>query len=188
MSAPLALSAFNVQLDIQLPYPVRVQAGIDSKSGDFSAQAVAALMDMLTEIADREKLKWKLAEKQELLRTNREMLSTGTFEKQIDTLRNQRAKFDADISQKWLNTSHRGEPKMSGAQKTQMEAFETQILQVEKARADVQTGIPLTLWQIDCLYARIAGQAEPPMPEEVAAVLTRIEMPEDVGFTPQLVA
>lgn len=182
----IELPALNIQLRMAAPYDVVLTTGMPA--GEMDAQRVGEVMDMLTEVAEREKLKGELASLRQVLRRNRDMLASGTFEKQIAEIRSQRAKFDADISQKWVNTSHRGEPKMSGAQKTQMDQFEAQIGQALKAKQDVENGIPLTLWQIDCLCARIAGQPEPPMPEEVAALMMQLEMPEDVGFTAPIAA
>lgn len=186
MSLPIELPVLNIQLRMAAPYDVVLTTGMPA--GEMTAETVGHVMDMLTEVAEREKLKGELAALRALLRRNREMLSTGTFDKQVDELRRQRASLDANISEKWVNSSRRGDLKLSGAQKTQMEEFDKQIGQALKAKQDVENGIPLTLWQIDCLYARIAGEAEPPMPEEVAALMGQIEMPEDVGFTPSFAA
>lgn len=180
------LSGLNIQLRLQSPYDIVLTTGISPSA--FSAAEIGSVMDMLTEVAEREKLKGELASLRQRLRRNQEMLASGTFERNISELRAQRAKFDADISQKWVNTAHRGEPKLSGAQKTQMDEFEKQIGQALKAKQDVANGIPLTLWQIDCLCARIAGEREPPMPEEVRAVMPQLEMPEDVSFNPPIAA
>ena len=49
-------------------------------------------------------------------------------------------------------------------------------------QADLIMGIPLTEYQIDCLYARIVGQPVPEMPEAVARALHNIDLPEDVSI------
>lgn len=182
----IELPALNIQLRMTAPYDVVLTTGMPA--GEMSVETVGQVMDMLTAIAEREKLKGELIAHQNLLRRNREMLANGVFDRNIAELRAQRAKFDADISEKWVTSARRGETKLSGAQKTQMEEFEKQIVQALKAKQDVENGIPLIEWQIDCLYARIAEEDEPPMPDEVAAIMPQIGLPEDVGFTPPIAA
>lgn len=186
---PITLSGMNIQLRLQAPFDIVLTAGIgETAGGSFSTASIAEVMDMLTGVAEREQLKGEIASLKAMLRRNKEMLRSGTFERQVAELRRQRAEYDAGISERWVASSRRGDSKLTGAQKTAMEKFEEQIKQALKAKQDVENGIPLTEWQIDCLYARIAGQAEPPMPEAVLAAMSQIEMPEDVGFTAPIAA
>jgi hypothetical protein len=137
---------------------------------------------MLTRIAEREQLKGELMSLKASLRRNKEMLASGKFSRDIDELRAQRADYDKQGTASWVQSGKRGERKPTGTEKTKFAEFDRQIAQVEKAKKDVETGIPLTEWQIDCLYARIHGQPEPPMPEWVLALMPQIELPEDVSF------
>jgi hypothetical protein len=184
VSEEVALSGLTIQLRLQTPYDIVLHAGVEKDS----PTKVADVMDMLTAIAEREQLKGELRDKKALLRRNMDMLISGVFERNVLELRRQRAEYDSHISAAWVSSSRRGEQKLTGKQKTDMDAFEKQIEGALKARKDVENGIPLTEWQIDCLHARIAGYPEPPMPEALLAVLPEIELPEDVSFTPPIAA
>jgi hypothetical protein len=175
----VSLTGMNIQLRLQTPYDLVLTAGVDK---DFDAAGIAGVMDMLTAVAEREQLKGELMSLKVVLRRNKEMLASGKFARDIGEMRSQRYEYDKDISASWVASSKRGKAEMNGQQKTKMAEFDKQIEQIEKAKRDVENGIPLTEWQIDCLHARIAGQPEPPMPERVLALMPQIELPEDVGF------
>ena len=185
MSLPIELPALNIQLRMTAPYDVVLTTGMPA--GEMSARTVGLVMDILTEVAERERLKGELASLRTALRRNEEMLSTRSFEKQVAEIRRQRAQYDAGISALWVNSARRGDPKMNEKQRGDMAKFEQQIEQIQKAKLDVENGLLLMMWQIDCLAARITEQAEPPMPEEVKAALADLDV-EEIGFTPSIAA
>jgi hypothetical protein len=175
----VSLTGMNIQLRLQTPYDLVLTAGVDK---NFDKAGIFGVMDMLTEVAEREQLRGELMSLKIVLRRNKELLATGKFDRDIDKIRSQRAEYDKDISASWVASSKRGRAEMNGQQKTKMAEFGKQIEETEKTKRDIENGIPLTEWQIDCLFARINGQAEPPMPERVLALMPQIELPEDVSF------
>lgn len=175
----VSLTGMNIQLRLQTPYDLVLTAGVDK---DFDADGIYGVMDMLTKVAAREQLKGELMSLKAALRRNRDLLAGGKFESDITEVQRQRAEYDKEISASWVVSGKRGTRQMNGAQKTKLSEYDQRIEQIIKAKRDISNGIPLTEWQIDCLYARIHEQPEPPMPERVLALMPQIDLPEDVGF------
>jgi hypothetical protein len=205
MNATVKLNGMRIQMAMKVPQDCVFEVGIDR---EFDAGDIAAVMDMLTDVAARETLKQELAAKRELLRSNRERLATKEFDQQLaalkeattrelDELRENRDVFDRSISERWASSERRGARRLTGPQQTKLAEFDKLIAeklaefdiktkQNREAKREVEKGIPLTEWQIDCLYARISGQPEPAMPEEVRTIVEKLDMParpEDVGFS-----
>lgn len=176
----VALNGMTIQLRLQAPHDLVFSVGIDK---DFAIDNINQVMDMLTAVADREKLKGQLAELQRQLQSNIERVQTRSFERDIAALRRQRAEFDMLRNVTHIDRGRRGEaPKVTAADKTKYAEFDRQIQVLEKARDDVKAGIPITQYQIDCVYARISGQPVPEMPEEVRRLVQSLDLPEDVSI------
>lgn len=179
MSDEIELSGMTVQLRLQTPYDIVLHAGVPKA---FSAEQVNGLMDMLTDVAEREQLKGRLREARARQRSNRERLASATHDRQLDELRRQRAAYDVRMARHWVESERRGEPKLTARQQSDMEKYNQQIAEQEKLKRDLEAGVVLGDWQIDCLYAQLARQPEPPMPDEVRAVIQQLDMPEDVSL------
>jgi hypothetical protein len=155
---------------------------------DCDDSSLHELIDRMTRAVDREKLKARAVDLRDQLRRNRELLTTGKFDKDIAALQRQRADLDKIHAVRFVAGNRRGEHKPSTRQVTELAKFDQQIEMIAKARADLIQGLPITEYQLACLEAQIAGQPEPAMPEEVEIALMSIELPEEVSFSQGKVA
>jgi len=157
-------------------------------SNDCDDASLHELLDRMTHAVDREKLKGRATELRDTMRSNRELLQTKKFEKDISELQRQRADADKIHAARFVASNRRGEHKPSGRQATELAKFDQQIELLTKARTDVINGLEIDGHKLACMEAELAGQPEPPMPEAVKIALMSIELPEDVSFSQSVAA
>jgi len=179
MSDPISLTGVNIQLRLQTPYDLVLTAGVDK---EFTPQSLGLVMDLLTGVAEREQLKGEIMSLKTAMRRNKEILEKGDFERSIAKFRADRAEMDKQISADWVRRSRRGAVELSGSQKQALSEFDKQIKTAEHGLRDLKTGLIVSQYQLDCMYARLAGESEPEMPDNVRAALAVIELPDPQDF------
>lgn len=176
----IALNGMTIQLRLATPHDLVFSVGLDKEA---SSAKINEIMDMLTEVADREKLKGELERKRQELQSAILAVQSRKFERAIEQKRRERADYDMARKAAHLQSGRRGEiPRITGADKTKYVEFDQQIQLLETARRETADTIPMTQYDIDCLYARIAGQPVPEMPENVRRLVQNLDLPESVGF------
>ena len=141
---------------VERPFPVsglQIQMRVGNQNADLVFSTVIdsscddssmfELLDRMTRVVDREKLKREKADLEASLRANRERLLAGQFDKEIDRLRRQRADLDKSNVAKFVAGNRRGEYKPSGRDRTEYAKFDQRIEVCFKAKYDLEHGIPL---------------------------------------------
>lgn len=143
---------------------------------------ICALLDRMTGAVDREKLKAEAAKKREELRSTHARLREGFYDRAVAQARRDLAEVDKITSLEGLARNRRTQTAPRGHDKTAREQAERNVATALRMRDEVTRTLPLLQYQLDCLECRIAGADEPQPTDEVKAVISSLDLPEDTSF------
>jgi hypothetical protein len=142
---------------------LQFQCAIDPDGG---LSALNGVLDMLSLAAEREGWKAQLAEKRQALKIAEQQ--DGLIAKQIEKLTRERAAQFASFQVRHQARGRRADFALNEAQQRALEQYDAQIAAHRENQKNFHADRPMILWEIDCLVARIAGEAEPEAPQAAA--------------------
>jgi hypothetical protein len=170
VETPLAVGGLGIQHRVILrpnKADLLFSVAIDSTA---AREDIYLLMDTISAVADRERLKTELVEKQEALRVAKEQPEAALRE--VARLEAQRAGFIA--SHETMRENRRLPWKPNEKQRQALEQFDAQIEGAKLSRKSFMHDIPVIEWEIVSLEARIAGREPPERPAEIVDAMQEI--------------
>jgi len=148
------------------------QVAIDSTTDH---QTLDDLMDTISHVADRERLKADLAERLDALRVAQEQ--PAAIDKEIERLMRDKAAHYAGM-QAAHSLKKRLDFVPNERQQADLDKYEQAIANAKLNKKNFTRDIPIIEWEIGCLRARIAGTAEPEKPESLAEAMADMALQE----------
>ncbi len=170
VDSPLAVGGLGIQHRVILrpnKADLLFSVAIDSTA---AREDIYQLMDTISAVADRERLKTELVEKREALRIAREQPAQAL--RDVARLEAQRAGYIA--SHEAVRENRRLPWKPNEKQKAELKQFDDMIVQAQLSRKSFMHDLPVIEWEISSIEARIAGREPPPMPAEVVEAMGEI--------------
>ncbi len=152
---------------------VAFRVAIDSTS---DTATLDQLMDTISHVADRERLKATLVEREEARDAQKDQPQMA--EKEIARLKRERATLLASYKAGHAASRKRLDFQVTPHQQAELDKYDKAV---EAVLSSVKTFLrdqPITEWEIACLRARIAGKPQPEPPPELAAAISDIALSE----------
>jgi hypothetical protein len=170
VETPLPVSSLGVQRRVIL------KQGKDDLAFSFAMDLSSPkedffqAMDLITDVADRENLKVKKAEKLEALQVARaQPIET---EREMVRMQAQRAAYIATREALHNRTGTRRLPfKLSEKDEGELKKFDDQLDQCRMSLRNFRRDVPIIEWEIACLDAQLAGRESPAKPKELEDVI-----------------
>jgi hypothetical protein len=145
---------------------ISFQVAIDSTADRAD---IYGLMDTISDVADRERLKSDLSEKRDALR-----VAAGQpemMDREVERLVRDRAALLASFQAAHSASKKRLGFEVSDRQQAELDKFAQAIDNAKAQKRQFQLDLPIIRWEIACLEARIGGWPEPQRPEELSDAL-----------------
>lgn len=149
------------------------QVPIDATAG---AVELFTLMDTISEVADRERLKADLGERLEALKVAQ--AQPVQMDKEVERLTRDRAAALAGMQARHSMSRKRLDFQLSPQNQSDLDKYNAAIANAKLSKKNFARDIPIIEWEVACLRAQIAGNEEPPKPPELEEALHDLALQE----------
>ncbi len=152
---------------------IAFQVAVDSTSDHTTLDQ---LMDTISHVAERERLKADLSERLDALRVAQEQ--PAAIEKEIERLHRDKAAHYVGMQAAHSMSRKRLDFAPTDRQKADLDKYDQAIENAKLNRKNFTRDIPIIEWEIGCLRARIAGEPEPEKPAQLHEAMAEMAMQE----------
>jgi hypothetical protein len=152
---------------------VTFQVAIDSTAGK---EELNLLMDTISDVADRERMKADLGEHLEALKVAQ--AQPLQMDKEVERLSRDRATALAGMQARHSMSRKRLDFQLSPQNQSDLDKYDAAIANAKLSKKNFARDIPIIEWEVACLRAQIAGNDEPPKPPELEEALHDLALQE----------